>query len=213
MTTTNNARGRRESGTQNMIVETACRLFGEVGYEGTSMRDLARAVGIQPASIYSHYKSKEELLWEIYQEAMGTLDRMQTDGNDDNQALEERILKYVQIHAEFHAEHHRHAHISNTQMASLSPIHYNVANEWRNDYELRFRRLLEQALDEGLTDIDNPRLYSYAILQMGMSIASWFRPEGPISVAEIGAAYASMAARLLGLKPLEAAPREQLRNL
>lgn len=199
MSAITSARDRPEGGTQSVIVETACRLFGEIGYEGTSMRDLARAVGIQPASIYSHYTSKEELLWEIYREAMSRLDRMHAHGNDETETLEEQILHFVQIHAEFHAEHHLHAHISNTQMASLSATHYGVANEWRREYELRFRRLLEQAVDEGISDVDNPKLYSYAVLQMGMSIAAWFRPDGPMSVAEVGAAYARMASRLLRL--------------
>jgi len=48
--------------TKEKIFDTAVVLFSDVGYKEVSMRDIAAKVGIKAASIYNHYKSKENLL-------------------------------------------------------------------------------------------------------------------------------------------------------
>ena len=51
--------------TKERLSTEAARLFAQRGYHGTSIGDLAAALGIQKASVYSHIKGKEELLAEI----------------------------------------------------------------------------------------------------------------------------------------------------
>ena len=53
-------------GTREKIFDTSVKLFCEHGYEGATVRDIAREVGIKAGSIYNHFSSKEELLWEMY---------------------------------------------------------------------------------------------------------------------------------------------------
>jgi TetR/AcrR family transcriptional regulator, cholesterol catabolism regulator len=43
----------------------AARLFAERGYQGTSLADLAEALGMQKPSLYHHIDSKEDLLWAV----------------------------------------------------------------------------------------------------------------------------------------------------
>src|SRR5437868_4440338 len=47
------------------LTRAAARLFADRGYHGTSLADLAEALGIQKASLYHHIDSKEDLLWEV----------------------------------------------------------------------------------------------------------------------------------------------------
>ena len=51
------------------IEDVASSLFREHGYAGTSIRDIARALDIQGASVYAHVASKEDVLWSIVDRA------------------------------------------------------------------------------------------------------------------------------------------------
>ncbi len=53
------------------IIQVAEELFIQMGFEGASMRDIAAAAKMQPASMYYYFPSKEELLWAVW-EAGGT---------------------------------------------------------------------------------------------------------------------------------------------
>lgn len=57
----------RKNTTKEEIFYKAIELFSQRGFKGTSMRDLAKSVGIHESSIYNHYKSKEEILDSILQ--------------------------------------------------------------------------------------------------------------------------------------------------
>src|SRR2546430_4887836 len=47
------------------LTRIAARLFAEQGYQGTSLADLAEALGMQKPSLYHHIASKEDLLWDV----------------------------------------------------------------------------------------------------------------------------------------------------
>ena len=49
------------------IISVAETLFNKQGFDGASMRDIAAAAGMQPASMYYHFGSKEELLWAVWE--------------------------------------------------------------------------------------------------------------------------------------------------
>ena len=52
--------------TKERILQSAVELFSERGYNGVSVRDLARAVGIKESSLYNHFANKDAIIAEIY---------------------------------------------------------------------------------------------------------------------------------------------------
>ncbi|MBU0494668.1 MAG: TetR/AcrR family transcriptional regulator [Chloroflexi bacterium] len=54
--------------TRAAIIEAAHGLFLQQGYNGTGMRQIAQAAGIQPASIYNHFTNKEAIFAEVAKE-------------------------------------------------------------------------------------------------------------------------------------------------
>ena len=52
------------------LLDAAAAMFAAKGYDGTSIRDIAGAVGMLPGSLYYHFKSKEELLLAVYRKGV-----------------------------------------------------------------------------------------------------------------------------------------------
>lgn len=68
-------RGRKESTPESatldrsaVIIDAAAELFSSLGYDGTSIRDIAAKVGLLPGSIYHHFPSKEEIYVAVHRE-------------------------------------------------------------------------------------------------------------------------------------------------
>lgn len=55
-----------EKSTKDKIFDVAVDLFAEKGYDGVSIRDIGRAVGISEGAFYKHYSGKEEILESIF---------------------------------------------------------------------------------------------------------------------------------------------------
>lgn len=55
-----------EKSTKEKIFDAAVDLFAERGYDGVSIRDIGRAVGITEGAVYKHYSNKEEILQSIF---------------------------------------------------------------------------------------------------------------------------------------------------
>lgn len=87
--------------TKRLILEKALELFADKGYEGSSMDDIARAVGIRKASLYSHFDGKESIFAAIFEDILDeyahTIDRLTTtqDGENAAQRLKSLFFEFV----------------------------------------------------------------------------------------------------------------------
>jgi AcrR family transcriptional regulator len=70
---TTQARGASGQARREQIVTLAARLFGEKGYDGTSLRDIAEAAGITKAALYYHFPDKERLYEDVAMTRMSAL--------------------------------------------------------------------------------------------------------------------------------------------
>lgn len=55
---------------RDKIIETAIKLIGERGVEGTSLADIAKDVGISKGTLYYYYSSKNDLIFDITKDHM-----------------------------------------------------------------------------------------------------------------------------------------------
>src|SRR5437660_12822539 len=76
------------SSRRSELTRQAARLFAEKGYHGTSIGDLAEAMGVQKGSLYAHIDSKADLLWEVARDGGDAFHAAIDDVPDDVPATE-----------------------------------------------------------------------------------------------------------------------------
>jgi AcrR family transcriptional regulator len=64
---------REKQGLKMLILETATQMFLEDGFEKTSLRKIAEKIEYSPATIYLHYKDKDELFFDVHEKGFGLL--------------------------------------------------------------------------------------------------------------------------------------------
>ncbi len=81
------------------IISEAEGLFNSQGFDGASMRDIAAAAEMQPASVYYHFESKEELLWAVWEKGgVELVDRVKSaiaDKTDPWQRIETACIAHT----------------------------------------------------------------------------------------------------------------------
>ena len=177
-------------GTRRAIYEAALDAFAENGYAGASLRDIARRVGIEVASLYNHIDSKEELLFRIIETTSNeVLDELR-------QAIEaappgdprQRLVQATAKNITYYASHPRNGFIGNVELRSLKPEHYAQAIRWRNDVEELFATLVQECVDAGFLPADaQAKVVAFHLLALGTTVPGWFDESGPLTPDDIAA--------------------------
>src|ERR671936_1791521 len=88
---------------RNELTRQAARLFAEKGYHGTSIGDLAQAMGVQKGSLYAHIQSKADLLWEVARDGAAAF-HAALDGVPDDVPATEKVRLALRAHLSVVAE-------------------------------------------------------------------------------------------------------------
>jgi AcrR family transcriptional regulator len=160
------------------LARQAARLFAEQGYHGTSIGDLASAMGVQKGSLYAHIDSKEDLLYEAMLEGArafhGALDSL-----DERDRPSDRIRQALRGHLRIVAEQLDVATVFVREWRYLEGERRERVMAERRRYEERIAALFREGRDLGelRSDLDEG-----AAVLLFLSAANWaytwLRPGG-----------------------------------
>ena len=151
------------------LTRAAARLFAEKGYHGTSIGDLAEALGMQKGSLYSHIDSKEDLLYETLSEGAAAF-HAALDSIPDGAAPVEKIRLAIRGHLRVVAEQLDVATVFVQEWRYLEGERREGFVAERRRYEERIRDLLREGRDLGelRSDLDEG-----AAALLLLSAANW----------------------------------------
>ena len=161
---------------RNELTRQAARLFAEQGYHGTSMEDLAGAMGVQKGSLYAHIQSKEDLLYELCSEGAAAFHEA-LDGVPEQVSAVERIRFALRAHLHVVAEQLDVATVFVREWRYLDGARREEFVASRRHYEERVRALFRDGIEQGelRSDLD---LATAALLFLSAAnwAYTWLRP-------------------------------------
>jgi len=151
------------------LAREAARLFAEKGYHGTSVGDLATAMGVQKGSLYAHMDSKQDLLYEAMREGAEAFHRALDEVPEELPATE-RIRLALRGHLRVVAEQLDVATVFVREWRYLEGERRDAILAERRRYEERFRALFRDGREHGELNAD---LDDASAALLALSAANW----------------------------------------
>ena len=175
---------------KQQIEEKATELFRRKGYAASSMRDLALVLGIEAASLYSHIKSKEEILQKIcfrmadaFFKAIEEVEQLAPD---------KKLEVAIKAHFKVISENLSASAVFFHEWRHLSEPHLSEFLQLRSEYENIFVNIIQEGKARGVfRDVDE----KFAMMTILSSINwthQWYKSEGEMSVEEIGSILSTL---------------------
>lgn len=182
-----------EVAARERILREAAALFRMQGFNGTSVRDLAQAVGVTKSSLYHHFPSKQALLAEILET---TVDRttpavraIAGSGVSASEKVRQAVAQHI---VELVADRDNVACFIE-EGRFLAPAYLNTYIAKRDRYEQYFRQIVEDGISSGEFRPVSVRLATLALLGMCNWVVRWYRPDGEFSTEEIASQFGQLA--------------------
>jgi AcrR family transcriptional regulator len=182
------------------IEDVASALFRERGYAATSVRDIARALDIQGASLYAHVTSKADVLWTIVDRAATRFEQAARAADaalPPSAGAAERIGAFVRAHVGVVTADPELASVFVHEWRHLEGARREAILERRDAYERRVREAIGEGMAAGELLPTDPAVAAAYILGAVNAVAGWYRPDGRLAADRIADHYADLAVRSL----------------
>jgi AcrR family transcriptional regulator len=178
---------------KEQVIRSAAELFREKGYAASSMRDLAQKLGIEAASLYSHIKSKEEILqqlcFDMATEFRKSLAEVEKKNLSATEKLRLGIIGHIQVMAKDLTASavfmNEHRHLSQPYLRDFLLLRINYIN--------RFKAIIEEGARLGeFKDSIDKKLAVMTLFSSLNWMPMWYDPSSKIDSSELGQQLADM---------------------
>jgi AcrR family transcriptional regulator len=167
------------------ILALSQSVLKEKGYAATSVRDIAKALDMEPASLYSHFKNKEDILKITCFEMADKFELAVKEVNDIYFNAEEKLRMAIKLHVEILTQNLDSALIFIRDWRNLTGKSLEQFVAKRNVYEEGFREIVQTGIDEGVFNETDKKFAALTILSSVNWIVEWYKPDGNLDAEQI----------------------------
>lgn len=173
------------------ILQAALEAFGEKGFYGASMRDVARGAATSLSNLYNYFPSKSELLAEVLRWANDELyARIRRAVDEAGDEAAPRLREAVRAYVRFVVEHQVAMLVSVGEVRYLHGPAREPLVAARDSTQAVFAEIVAQGAASGEFRTPYPDDAARAIVSLCSSIAAWYRPDGRLSAGQLAEQHA-----------------------
>jgi AcrR family transcriptional regulator len=177
---------------RDQILRAAADLFRERGYQASTLDHIAARLGMSKASLYTHFRAKDEMLAAI---SRGTIEAFTRDLNlvlGSRLAPEEKLRRMVRQHVRFVIANRSFLTVFFGEEANLPPRSARSLAAQKDRYDKAVERLVVEGVRAGVFRDVPPRLVVFGVLGMVNWVHKWYNPAGRWGAEEISSAFLSL---------------------
>jgi TetR/AcrR family transcriptional regulator, cholesterol catabolism regulator len=182
----------RRKAARAQILRAAADLFRERGYQASTVDHIAARLGMSKASLYTHFRAKEEMLAAISRETIEAFTRDLSLVLASRLGAEDKLRTVVRQHVQFVIANRSFLTVFFGEEANLPPRFVRSLAAQKDRYDKGVERIVEEGIRSGVFREVSPRLVVFAVLGMVNWVHKWYNPRGRWGAEEISAAFLSL---------------------
>lgn len=185
-------------GNESAILTAALEAFGEQGFNGASMRDIARLAGTSLSNLYNYFPSKSRLLAEVLRRANDVqLERTRQAVDQTGTTATERLRAGVEEYVSFVVDHQVAALVAISEVRYLGGEDRAQVVQARDITQGIFGQIVADGIAAGEFRTPYPDDAARNITAMCSAVSTWYHPGGRLSKGELAAQHARYALALV----------------
>jgi AcrR family transcriptional regulator len=182
------------------ILFSAQKLFREKGYAATSMRDLAKEVGVEAPSLYNHFSSKHELLKEICFDIAEQFYASFHQAVSHKLSYTEKLSAAITSHVQVIFNNIEASTVFFEEWMFLEGNDLAKFKKLRSGYQQKFRELIEKGIETGEIKNMDVRVATFAILSSLNATHELYKHDKNADPIQIAATIADLLINGISLK-------------
>jgi len=183
------------------IIDAAAQVFREKGYDGATLRDIAKEAGLLPGSLYYHIRSKEELLRLIVEQPIRDLHAHLEEIVASEASPAQKLAQALAAQLRAFDTHYPYLFVHLHNLLQVDTMHPDMQKRAKR-YEAFWQQILTQGVKIGEFPLDvDVKVTAFAIIGMCNWMHRWYRQDGRLSIEEIIQQFSRLVLAGLGRQP------------
>ncbi|RQS06298.1 TetR/AcrR family transcriptional regulator [Burkholderia sp. Bp8998] len=182
-------KAKKQAYVQDEIIASAVVLFAERGFRAVTIDDIAANLGYTKSVVYYYFKSKNEILWQIFNRIYDSYFAMISSVVVRELPPDLALRELLKGHALLVMERRDWTAIYNREESELEEKQLKLHVQRRREYDAVINGVYKDGVKKGLFRDIPPSIAVAGLLGMCNSLYRWYNEEGPISAPEIAEYY------------------------